>query len=316
MNHTSNKKTVKLRAFEIENNELSQPNCGLLFILSQKLNGSVAQDRRMRINIDDPKNEEDLISDYNIKENYLVSGVVLRIMPSDDVPNIPDELFNQEKIEINKLDAIPTKNSNIYKEHYYFMLNNKYLVTNLSGNKPISRFQTYLNYLLDKERGSKLFEFTPIIKPAPDVKLSDLKEIKISDTPIQTVENNSRSNDFIQKIKSLGKEAIKTLLCDTQDFNEIELEHIVSAELLIKFAKPKKKNEEDVKRSLGALLKPISETGNVVLKPKKGPSIKGCDLLWLKSVEIETTDTNKISEQQLFQEMEKVLNELDNESNN
>lgn len=50
----------------------------------------------MRLNADDPKNEEDLVSDYDVKENQLVSGVVLRIMPSDDVPDIPDELFDQK----------------------------------------------------------------------------------------------------------------------------------------------------------------------------------------------------------------------------
>jgi len=319
MKETSHKKNLKLRAFEIQNNELSQSNSGLLSILSQKLRGSVAQNRRMRLNVDDPKNEEDLVSDYDVKENYLVLGVVLRIMPSDDVPNIPDELFDQEKIEMNELDTIHTQSSNIYKEHYYFMLNNRYLITTLSSNKPITRFQTYINWLLDKERGTKLFEFTPIIKPAPEVRLGDLKEIKISDTSIRTVSNggvNNSNDDFVQKIKNLGKEAISFFLNDTQNFSEIELEQIVSAELLIKFAKPKKKDEENLKRSLSALLKPISETDNVVFRPKKGPAIKGCDLLWTKSVEIDTTETNKISEPQLFQEMEKVLSELENENSN
>lgn len=317
MNKTTNRKSVKLRAFEIQNNELSQSNSGLLSFLSQKLHGSVAQNRRMRINIDDPKKEEDLISDYNIKENVLVSGVVLRIMPSEDVPNIPDELFNNEKIEINKLDAIQTKTSNIYKEHYYFMLNNKYVVTNLQRNKPISRFQTYINYLLDKERGNKLFEFTPIIKPTPEIRLSEVKEIRISDAPTMRVSNNTKSNnDYIQKIKNLGKEVLSNILRDSQDFNEMELEHIVSAELLIKFAKPRKKDEENAKRALGAFLKPISETDNVTLKSQKGTTIKGSDLLWVKTVEIETTETNKISEHQLLQEMEKALKELENENSN
>lgn len=112
---------------------------------------------------------------------------------------------------MKELDAIHTKSSNIYKEHYYSMLNNKYLKTTLSGNKPITRFQTYINWLLDKERGTKLFEFTPIIKPAPEVRLRDLKEIKISDTSISTKCNggvNNSNDDFIQKIKDLGKEAI------------------------------------------------------------------------------------------------------------
>ena len=62
MKETSHKKNLKLRAFEIQNNELSQSNSGLLSILSQKLRGSVAQNRRMRLNVDDPKNEEDLVS--------------------------------------------------------------------------------------------------------------------------------------------------------------------------------------------------------------------------------------------------------------
>ena len=172
-------------------------------------------------------------------------------------PTLQGQSYN-EKIEINKLDAIQTKTSNIYKEHYYFMLNNKYVVTNLQRNKPISRFQTYINYLLDKERGNKLFEFTPIIKPTPEIRLSEVKEIRISDAPTMRVSNNTKSNnDYIQKIKNLGKEVLSNILRDSQDFNEMELEHIVSAELLIKFAKPRKKDEENAKRRR-LILKPFA----------------------------------------------------------
>ena len=69
------------------------------------------------------------------------------------------------------------------------------------------------------------------------------------------------------------------------------------------------KNEE-FKKIFGALLKPISEADQIILKNRKGESIKGSEILKIKSVEIEMTENKFLVEPKLHQEMARFLDEL------
>jgi hypothetical protein len=304
-------KPQRLRAFRIENNEITQSNSGLLSNLANKLNGSKAENRRMQLNAEDIKREEDLISDFNVKEQNFVSGVILRITHAEDVPNIPDEFLQHEKISINELDTIEAGNSIIYKDHYYFLLNNDFIVTNLQANLPIKRLQVYLNWLLEKERGIALYEFTPMVVPQKETKLSDINKITVKDTTVNTNKQDTGHKKF-----ALSLDLLIDLIKDVSSLDQIIENNIVSAELLIKFTKPRKMSEEDYQKIMGAYMKPISETDDISFSTKKHGTIKGSDILKTKIVDIELTETNKINEPQLYQEMERFLNELKSETNN
>lgn len=310
--HTPKKpKEIKLRIFKIENNDITKKDSGLLSMLSNKLDNSKAQDRRMILNQDDPKKEEDLISDYQIRSNILISGAMLRIMLSSEAPSIPDNLFDEKRIVISELDQLEIENSSIYKDHYYFLLNNNYVVTNLPGNYTITRFQTYINWLLEIDRESFFFEFTPMTVLHDDIKLSDLRNIRIQDPS----SNNFPADREVstKKILDLSKTFIFNFLKDVKSFPDIEIDKIISAELLIKFKKSKDLSNEEYQKILGAYLKPICDTENVIFVPKKGSPIKGSEILKIKTVMIEFTESNKVSEPQLLQEMEKFLKEVQNE---
>jgi hypothetical protein len=304
-------KPQRLRAFRIENNEITQSNSGLLSNLANKLNGSKAENRRMQLNAEDIKREEDLISDFNVNEQNFVSGVILRITHAEDVPNIPDEFLQHEKISINELDTIEAGTSIIYKDHYYFLLNNDFIVTNLQANLPIKRLQVYLNWLLEKERGTALYEFTPMVVPQKETKLSDINKITVKDTTVNTNKQDTGHKKF-----ALSLDLLTDLIKDVSSLDQIIENNIVSAELLIKFTKPRKMSEEDYQNIMGAYMKPISETDDISFSTKKHGTIKGSDILKTKIVDIELTETNKINEPQLYQEMEKFLNELKSETNN
>ena len=60
----------------------------------------------MILNQDDPKKEEDLISDYQTKNDLHLSGAMLRIMESSETPSIPDNLFDETKFVISELDKL------------------------------------------------------------------------------------------------------------------------------------------------------------------------------------------------------------------
>jgi hypothetical protein len=86
----SKTKGYRLRAFRIENDKVSQPTSGLLEKLRVRLEGSGSvEERRMRLNEDDIRQEEDLICDFNTNNSNIVYGVVLRIAQAGDVQNLP-----------------------------------------------------------------------------------------------------------------------------------------------------------------------------------------------------------------------------------
>jgi hypothetical protein len=299
---------IKLRAFKIENIDINKKNSGLLPILSKRLEKSKAKERIMILNQDDPKKEEDLISDYQTKNDLHLSGAMLRIMESSETPSIPDNLFDETKFVISELDKLEIGNSKIYKDHYYFLLNNNYIITNLSGGYTITRFQTYINWLLENERGDNLFEFTPLIVVRDDITVSELRNIKITD-PIS--KHPQTPNEVgAKKIFDLSKDLIFNLFKDVKSFQDIALEKVISAELLIKFTKSKDISKEEYQRILGAYMKPIGDIENVTFVPKNGKPIKSSEILRVKSVNIDLTESNKLSEPQLLQEMEKYLNEI------
>lgn len=306
----NNTNFIKLRAFRIENKDIIKDNSGILGILSNKLSGSKIEIRKMRLHEEDIKREEDLISDFNIKEQNFVSGVILRITHSEYVPNIPDDFLQQEKISINELKKIEIQGSStVYKEHYYFLLDNNFVITNLQANLPIKRFQVYMNWLLNQER-ENLYEFTPIVISQKNTKLSDINKITIRDTKVGGAKNQENTG---QKKLTLSLDTLSNLINDVSTLDKIIENNIVSAELLIKFKKPRKMSEEDYQKIMGAYMKPISETDDISFTTKKHGIIRGSDILKTKLVGIEITETKKINEPQLFQEMELFLSELRNE---
>jgi hypothetical protein len=310
-------KDVKLRAFRIENSDMSKPNSGLLNMLLNKLSGSIVQDRRMLLNEDDPHKEEDLISYYDDKLTHLFFGTLLRISSADGIPNITEDLLHQKEITINDLDNINIKSTILYKSHYYFALNNDFLVTNLSFPKKINNLQTYINHLLRDVRGTTLYQFTPMISEPPSTKLSDLKSIKLQDSTIAIPNENKKKDDsqsFTKKFSNLKKELINKFLNDVEFADDLVNKNIVSADLFLKFAKPKEMTKADYEKFMGAVLKPIDDD-SVTFITKKDQKIKARDFIKQKIVEIEATESGKISEPRLSEAMEEYLNELKNEEN-
>ena len=96
----SKTKPFKLRAFKITNLAIDVKGTSIKNLLCQKLSGSLAKNRRLLINPKDPAQEEDLISDFILEPSKYVTGAMLRIRPSDDIKDIPD---NTDKIYIKEI---------------------------------------------------------------------------------------------------------------------------------------------------------------------------------------------------------------------
>ena len=221
---------------------------------------------------------------------------------------IADDLFNQKKIPFTKLSNLELKEKFIYRSHFYFATDGKHLIVTLPSNRTITAFQAYINEYLKTERNDLLFEFTPLIVNTPETKVANIKSIKFKDSQVKIKGDDGASNAFLKtKMMKIKEDLLKYFFEDSPDLEKILEEGFVSAELLIKFAS---KKSDDAQKYLGAVLKPIADTDNIVIKTNNGGTINGSTLQKTKDVEVSSTESNMISETELSQAMETFLNEL------
>jgi hypothetical protein len=330
-------KKVTLRAFEVKNTSLTQSSSNAKPLLLKRLDElKAAKNRCMILNHDDPNQERDLISYFKeAPASNSVFCTMLRISSDSDVQHITDSLFEREFFTMDEIASEHIDTSAICKNHYYFSLSDDFLVTNLPGNKTISRLQTYLSWFTNNE----LLEFTPSISAKDKTLLSDLKGIVVKDpdpigntnlaasssavdtmnsSEVSTTSSNTTVSESSKTIRLTDQvlELLKKSVTGLKTLDEIAIGQMISAELLIKFNKPRKMTTQEYQQILGAYLKPVSDLDNVTFKRKDGKSeVKGRDLLRTQTVDIETTQSGKIVEQQLLQEMSKFLLDLKNEKN-
>lgn len=312
-----NNAKIKLRAFRIENSTLTEPNSGILSLLRQVLtDSSIAQERRMKLNEED--SDEDLLSYFAWQQNnsYLF-GMMLRIIPAANGGVINSEMFAQQTITIAEVNA-GNQDQSQYKDHYYFAINNNFLVTNLSGSYSVDRIQTYINWLLNPVRGSRLFEFTPVTKLPEGIKLSEIKGIEFTgggQASALTTGLANTENGTTTTVQDLANRVLDKLFSDTTEMSEIERDQIISAKLLLTVKrKPHDMAQEDYQRVMGAVTRQITNDSGIAIIAKNGNKYTGEAVKVVKDITVERTTGNRIVEEQLKQKMESFLNEL-NEQN-
>lgn len=300
---------VNLRAFQITNADINTAYSDLGEQLKEKLTCSETVDnRRMRLNIEDPKNEEDLISYFQLKQD-IVFCTMLRIELGNNVQHIASDLFKKKSFTINELNDSTVAGEAIYKSSYYFSISDNFLITNLPGNTTIRGLETYLYWFLEK-----YYQITPLIDMAQITKLSEIKSITVEDNP-SNIKNHSSQNSFLTvQLKEQSIPLVKNLLNDVHSISDAQLDQLISVKLLINFRKIKKSDPIELQNALGALLKPVSDLGNYILEDKNRKKIKtGESLPRVKTVSIETTGSGFLNENQLLQEMYTFIRELKNE---
>lgn len=302
-------KKVNLRAFKITNVDINNACSDLGDQLKEKLSCSETVDnRRMRLNIEDPKNEEDLISYFQLKQD-IVFCTMLRIELGNNVQHITSDLFKKKSFTINELNDSTVAGEAIYKSSYYFSISDNFLITNLPGNNTIKGLETYLSWFLEK-----YYQIIPLIDIAQITKLSEIKSITVEDNP-SNIKNQSSQNSFLTvQLKEQSIPLVRNLLNDINSISDAQLDQLISVKLLINFRKIKKTDPIELQNALGALIKPVSDLGNYILEDKNRKKVKtGESLPRVKTVTIETTDSGFLNENQLLQEMYTFIRELKNE---
>lgn len=317
MARTSTKK-IMLRAFRIENPNVSEAHSNILSYLQQVLTDqSTAGNRRLRLNEQDF--DEDLLSNFEWRQSCNnLFGMMLRIIPAENGGVIDSELFEQNKITITEVIAGNPAQSQ-YKDHFYFALNNEHLVTNLPGNINIMRLQTYLNWLLGPVREERHFQFTELTKVPDGVELSKIDRIEFvgAGTTISAQPTNNEDSSFSSRFIDLTGDLLSQVLSDTSSLDSIRNGQLIEAKLFLKIKKkPREMALEEYQRVLGAIVTNTTNDNGIVLVTKDKNRYTGDNIKVKKEVEVErTTSGNRIVEEQLKQEMEIFLNELRAQNN-
>jgi hypothetical protein len=267
----------------------------------------------MILNNEDPNKEEDMLSYFSVS-SVKMKGTVIRFFYSDDTGIIPDDLFDNEQIQISDIEDLGTDQKRLLKDNYYFMLNDSYLITALCGTSS-KKFQTYINWLLEDVRGEKLYEFTPKFNKTTGTQLSQIKNILIKDSSISVPIGSTETEEPKKAVFKFDFDKIKDLFNDTSSFEEIKKRNIMTATVSLQFGKrPKDMKKEDYEKALSSFIKPIDDANDITFITKNNGRISGNDVLLTKKIEVSLTESKHIVESDLFQEMEIMLNELKNET--
>ena len=306
------RKKIKLRSFGLSNTNLIQNGTGIIACLNSVLpEDSTANSRRMMLNAQD--GDEDLLSFYSFLRDRYLFGMMLRIIPVENGGFISDDLFSNNTISIADLEQ-GADNGFQYKDHYYFMLSDRFVVTNLSGSYSIDRFQTYINWLTENHRNS-IFDMNPVTKLPDGVRVSDIKSIEFAGVRAVNVEPNSEPA-VVTKMREITSDVLSMLFEDTEELDNIRGEELVSAKLLLKIRKrPADMAEEDYTRAMSAITRQITNDSGIAIKTRQGGTYTGVAVKDVKEVDVELTENDRLDEQQLKQLMEQYLQDLESRDN-
>lgn len=313
---------ITLRAFKFENQDIKKSNSEVFDKIKTVLKENFpVSTRKMYLNQDDLKKENDSLSHYDFMNNDKhIVGTLLRSSEEDKQPTIDESFFEKTKFAINELKNSIVETGIVYKEHYYIAISKNYLVTNLKTSS--KRIQTYINYLTN----STCCNLTPVLEEKKAISFKNIKKIALNDCPLNIQNENNNENTGVKKFNKsifLNPEEIINFIKNRVNYNneikslsDEDLVQMVSVQLILGFQKPKGMSQEQhMKRMAELTLKYVDDASDVEVRGANNKKLTGDKLLKEKAVYIEKTDQNDIIEQNLYQEMVIFLTELENEKN-
>lgn len=303
-------KQVTLRAFYINSSDFIKSEAELSIKLKDKLDSRDKVDSR-RMSLGNTTKDQDVLAyyEYPNEKSNLIFGSIIRIALGNNVTHITDTLLNSKFFSLSDLQSDQLATSAIYKSHYYFFISDKFVITNLASNVTISRLQTYLRWLVDD-----FYELNPVIDQNQVRRVADIKKITMQD-PIHHHKKDVSDSQFL--LKRIGTQALRKIFSETKNINDLELQSIISAKLVLEIDKPDKSNSATIQKFYSACLKPVSDLENILLTTRDNQNIiTGKDLLKNKIVQIDMDEQGNLNEKNLSQEMHQFILELEHEEKN
>lgn len=298
-------KSITFRYFDVDYKGLTA-STSLVGRLIAKLS-STASDRLMPLNKVE-SDKSDLISDFeNVGKEKMIAGTYLRIVNSNEVPIITEEMLKQNQFKVSTINPHANGKEKTCLDYFYFCLSDERLIVTLDARSGISRFETYVNWLLSTKDTGDSINFTPTIDEE-QISACDIKKITIDNAfNLDVNERSTDDQDIKAKLYSLSGDVLKTLFSDTDSFKELMDANICSANLVIKFSKPKSMDEDEYKRkTAGTILKHLDNPDGIRFQAN-GKKIKGSQILKTEVVDVDSDDNGVVSEQAVYQQMIKRM---------
>lgn len=293
-------KTITIRYFDVEYKPGLTCTESLVSRVLGKLS-SAASNRLMPVNKQE-SDKYDLISDFlKVRNGAMVAGTCLRIVNSKDVPIITDDMLKQTQFTVSSINEQAKEDEKTCLDYFYFCLSDKRLIVTLDSRSGISRFEVYLNWLLNTVDSGETIKFTPMVDEE-SISIADIKRITIGDSYDLMMDSNSKQGETVQsKMVNLTGEVFKKLFSDTVSLRDLMDAKICSANLVIRFSKPRGMDEEEYKKkTAGTILKQLGDTNSVRFQAK-GKKIAGSQVLKTEQIEVDSDDKGAVSEQSVYQ---------------
>jgi len=175
----------------------------------------------------------------------------------------------------------------------------------MSGGLRIKDFQTYITWLCKQCNITKEYVFNPIITKQSEIAIKDIKEIVIADALFYKMD---QSLTVTKSFKLWKSDILKHLIANSKDLPDIDLENIISAKIELKFRTKAIEKE----KQLTALIKSV-ENDDIIIKDKKGKTIKGAEYQEKRVEKVDTTKGGFPVEQQVKQKMAEYLQAIGND---
>ena len=108
----------------------------------------------------------------------MVAGTSIRITKSKDVPIITEAMLKQNQFKVSSINKNAKDDEKTCLDYFYFCLSDNKLIVTLDARSGISRFETYLNWLLSTTETGENINITPTVDE-DNISVSDLKKITI-----------------------------------------------------------------------------------------------------------------------------------------
>lgn len=276
-------KQILLRFFRTSTQNVVETGSSIYNQLKVRLDGSRIESRIIKVHPSNDNSDEDVLSFYAIIPDDYMFGMLMRVSSKKSIKAVPVDFGNLENLKFTELQEVEDENHEKYCiNHYYFMLKGNYLVTNIPKTMTISRFQDYVNRLLNQD---EKYSYVPMLN-TEGIAMNDVAKIVVRDHTIHGQENGEIGKSLSSKLKSARNFTLKKLFPTIPSLKSIDKKNIFSVELTIKASRPKKMAIDDYNRQLSALLQPVADAKNVMIYTKKG-IITGDQLALTHTVEVE-----------------------------
>jgi hypothetical protein len=302
-------KKVTLYAYTIENEDASRPYSDFAERFHKKL-GTTTTIRQRYYEVNAETKEVDVLSQSARMDGNRVYGALMRVIPSKEMPGLPDNYLDKNEISFSELEGADENTGKMScKDLFYFVLDNKHVVTTMPNSR-ISRFRAFVNNFLGADLTDKPYKFSIMITEPENIKLQELTKIEFAGIN-HTLDAEAQQETIGTQVMGVAAGVLRKLLGET-DIQPLLDKNILTANLVVKFTdKGKKKmSEDDVKRAMSAVITNLADNDDVKFSTKDNKRIKAGETILSHTVDVDTAENGLLNESDLRSQMLAYLGEI------